>query len=103
MLPNHQLISLTNVKGIGPRRIREILRQFPTLEDLSHLSILDLKQIKGITHDMAQNIVNLDEDFGRIALDKISELDGRYISFDSDELPKTKSNNFGALKRSGGN
>ena len=88
MIPNHQLISLTNVKGIGPRRIREILRQFPKLEDLSHLSVLDLKQIKGITHEMAQHIVGLDEDFGRIALDKTLELGGEYLSYDSDEYPQ---------------
>ncbi|MBC8312078.1 MAG: DNA-protecting protein DprA [Candidatus Marinimicrobia bacterium] len=87
MIPNHQLISLTNVKGIGPRRIREILRQFPQLEDLSHLSVLDLKQVKGITHEMAQHIVDLDEDFGRIALDRTLQLEGRYLPYDSDEYP----------------
>jgi DNA integrity scanning protein DisA with diadenylate cyclase activity len=58
------------LRGLAPRKIREILRQFPTLEELSHLSILDLKHIKGVTHDMAQMIAILDEDFGRMALDK---------------------------------
>ena len=61
MIPNHQLISLTNVKGISPSRIPEILRQFPQLEDLSHLSVLDLKQVKGITYEMAQHSVDLSE------------------------------------------
>ena len=58
MIPSHQLISLTNVRGVGPRRIRTIFRQFPTLEDTSHLSILDLKRIKGITHDIVHDILS---------------------------------------------
>jgi len=87
MIPNHQLISLNNVKEIGSRRIREILCQFPQLENLSHLSILYLKQMEGISHEMAQHITNVDEDYGRIALDKTLELKEEYLPFSADEYP----------------
>ena len=53
MIPKSQLISLSEVPGMGPRRIRALLREFPELEDIANLSksvlstllMLELKNI----------------------------------------------------------
>jgi predicted Rossmann fold nucleotide-binding protein DprA/Smf involved in DNA uptake len=36
---------------------------------------------------MAQHITNVDEDYGRISLDKTLELKGKYLHYSADEYP----------------
>ena len=35
MIPKFQLISLSTVPGMGPRRIRSLLRKYPEVEDMT--------------------------------------------------------------------
>ena len=53
MIPKSQLISLSEVPGMGPRRIRALLRKFPELEDITNLSKSDMMQVEGISGDLA--------------------------------------------------
>lgn len=47
---------LENIPGIGPRRRRELLRQFGGLQELKRASIDDLAAIPGINRGLAQRI-----------------------------------------------
>ncbi len=87
MIPNHQLISLSETKGIGPRKIRDILRRYPHIEDISDLSILDLQQIPRLKHSEAISIKNLNNEIGLSVLEKLDDEDTNYISYWSEEYP----------------
>jgi len=88
MIPNHQIISLTSAKGVGPRRIRAVLREFKHIDDISKLSITDLLQVKGISRDIASSIKNINYQFGIDTLENVDKLNGKYISYWDDEYPQ---------------
>ena len=46
MIPKSQLISLSEVPGMGPRRIRALLRKFTELEDITNLPKSDMMQVE---------------------------------------------------------
>ena len=60
MITKSQLISLSAVPGMGPRRIRTLLRKFPELEDITKLSKSDLMQVEGISSDLAAKTMGID-------------------------------------------
>ena len=60
MIPKSQLISLSKVPGMGPRRIRALLREFPELEDITNLSKSDMLQVEGISGDLAAKTKGID-------------------------------------------
>lgn len=86
-LPKHQIISLSNVSGMGPRRIRSLIQKYPQITSLKEFSKKDLCQIDGINLEIAENILRADLDFGRTAIENIHKIDGRYISYWDDEYP----------------
>lgn len=88
MIPNHQLISLNNVKGVGPRKIRSLLRKYPELVDLTHLSCSDLLLVAGISAELASKIKNVEIDYGKKAIENVNKMHGRYISYFQDEYPE---------------
>ena len=65
MIPKFQLISLSAVPGMGPRRIRTLLRKFPKLEDITKLSKSDLMQVEGISSDLAAKTKGIDLELGK--------------------------------------
>ena len=65
MIPKFQLISLSAVPGMGPRRIRTLLRKFPELEDMTKLSKSDLMQVEGISSDLAAKTKGIDLELGK--------------------------------------
>ena len=81
MIPPHQLVSLSTVTGMGPRRIRALLRAFPDLDDLGQLSIGEVCKIPGISHDLAVIIRKLDLDYGKVWNEKkwFSRIRGNYL------------------------
>lgn len=52
----HTHSPLENIPGIGPRRRRELLRQFGGLQELKRASVEDLAAIPGINRELAQRI-----------------------------------------------
>ncbi len=89
MIQQYQLISLSNVSGVGPRRIRSILRRYPNIDDITKLSKSDICQVDGISSDTANKILNIDFDFGKKAVADISNLGGEYFTFLDDKYPKS--------------
>ena len=65
MIPKSQLISLSAVPGMGPRRIRALLRKFPELEDMTKLSKSDWMQVEGISSDLAAKTKGIDLELGK--------------------------------------
>ena len=53
MIPKSQLISLSSVPGMGPRRILFLLRKYPELEDITMLSKSDVMQVDEISAGLA--------------------------------------------------
>ena len=88
MIPSHQLISLSNVNGVGPRRIRSILRNYPQLENITQLTKSDICQVEGISQDTARKIINIDLDFGKIAIEESHKVGAKYITYWDDEYPE---------------
>ena len=81
MIPKFQLISLSAVPGMGPRRIRTLLRKFPKLEDITKLSKSDLMQVEGISSDLAAKTKGIDLELGKKAEDKTASIGARYLTY----------------------
>lgn len=88
MLSPEKLINLTNIKGLGPRRIRKLLRKFPDIDDVKQLTIFDLCQIKGITRTIAENIRNIETGYGIEALENSDKISSRYFTYWDAEYPE---------------
>ena len=88
MIPKSQLISLSAVSGMGPRRIRTLFRKYPELDDISCLSKSDMKQVDGISGDLAGKIQNIDLDIGKQAADKTAAMGARYLTYWDPEYPE---------------
>ena len=52
MIPKSQLISFSMVPGMGPRRIRSLMRKYPEVEEMTMLSKSDMMQVDVISHDL---------------------------------------------------
>ena len=88
MLPKSQLISLSAVLGMGPRRIRAIFRKYPNLDGVTQLSKSDLMQVEGISSDLAGKTQNIDLDIGKQAADKTAAMGARYLTYWDPEYPE---------------
>ena len=88
MLPKSQLISLSAVLGMGPRRIRAIFRKYPNLDGVTQLSKSDLMQVEGISSDLAEKTQNIDLDIGKQAEDKTAAMGARYLTYWDPEYPE---------------
>ncbi len=62
MISKSHLISLSAVPGMGPRRIRALLRKYPELDDVATLSKSDMMQVRGISGELAANVKRIDID-----------------------------------------
>ncbi len=51
-------LSLTKIDGIGEAKAKELLRVFKTIKNIKSASVLDLEQVKGINHQLAEKIYN---------------------------------------------
>ena len=88
MLPKSQLISLSAVLGMGPRRIRAIFRKYPNLDGVTQLSKSDLMQVEGISSDLAGKTQNIDLDIGKQAAEKTAAMGARYLTYWDPEYPE---------------
>jgi len=88
MLPNDQIISLAAVEGVGPGRIRSIMRAFPDLADIRKLKVSDLVQVDGVSHDIAGKIRQIDLKTGHDAIDNIHRYGGTYLTYWDDTYPE---------------
>ena len=88
MIPKSQLISLSAVPGMGPRRIRALFRKYPNLDDISCISKSDLMQVEGISGDLAGKTQNIDLDIGKWAAEKTAAMRARYLTFWDQEYPE---------------
>ena len=68
MISKSHLISLSAVPGIGPRRIRVLLRKYPELDDVATLSKSDMMQVEGISVELATNAKRINLDVGKRAV-----------------------------------
>ena len=69
MISKSHLISLSAVPGMGPYRIRALLRKYPELDDVTTLSKLDMMQIEGISGELAANSKRINLDIGKMAVE----------------------------------
>ena len=81
MFSKSQLISLSAVPGIGPRRIRALFRKYPELDDISKVSKSELMQVEGISSDLAGKTQNIDLDIGKQAEEKTTAMGARYLTY----------------------
>jgi DNA processing protein len=88
MIPKFQLISLSAVPGMGPRRIRTLLRKFPKLEDITKLSKSDLMLIEGISSDLAAKTKGIDLELDKMAEDKTASIGARYLTYWDSSYPE---------------
>ncbi len=88
MIPKSQLISLSEVPGMGPRRIRALLRKFPELEDITNLSKSDMMQVEGISGDLAAKTKGIDLDIGNRAMDKTASMGAKYFTYWDSDYPE---------------
>ena len=65
MIPKSHLISLSAVPGMGPRRIRALLRKYPELDDVAILSKSDMMQVREISGELATNAKRINLDIGK--------------------------------------
>ena len=65
MISKSHLISLSAVPGMGPRRIRALLRKYPELDDVATLSKSDMMQVEGISVELATNAKRINLDIGK--------------------------------------
>ena len=65
MISNSHLISLSAAPGMGPRRIRALLRKYPELDDVAILSKSDMMQVRGISGELATNAKRINLDIGK--------------------------------------
>ena len=76
------------VPGMGPRRIRFLLRKYPEVEDMAILSKLDVMQVDGISHDLCTQIKAMNMDTGLRALEKTKEMDAQYLTYWNSGYPE---------------
>ena len=86
-LPKHQIVSLSNVKGIGPGKIRALLQKYPNTDCLSKLNASDMMQVRGITREIANSIKMMDVSIGKQSLADAEKINARYITYWDDEFP----------------
>ncbi len=48
--------SLTNIKGVGDAKAREIMKHFTTLQNVKNASVEQLCEVKGVTEELAERI-----------------------------------------------
>ena len=60
MIPKYQLISISAVPGMGPKRICSLLRKYSEVEDITMLSKLDVMQVDGLSGELAGKTKNID-------------------------------------------
>ena len=65
MISKSHLISLSVVSGMGPRRIRALLRKYPELDDVATLSKSDMMQVEGISGELATNAKRINLNIGK--------------------------------------
>ncbi len=87
-LPPDQIISLSCVSGIGPKRIRAILRKYPDITDITRLKLPDLIRVEGISRELAGNILKMDDSPGKTALENILKINGRYLTYWEPAFPE---------------
>lgn len=95
-LTTQQIISLANVKGIGPGRIRALLHKYPDLDCLSQLKVSDIMQIRGINREIALSIKQMDISYGEKSLADADKINARYITYWDDEFPDNLKRVFSA-------
>lgn len=49
-------LSLTKIDGIGEKKAQELLKIFKTIKAIKEATVEDLKQVKGINHELAEKI-----------------------------------------------
>lgn len=49
-------LSLTKIDGIGEKKAKELFKVFKTVKNIKSASVLDLEQVKGINHELAEKI-----------------------------------------------
>ena len=88
MISKSQLISLSAVPGMGPRRIRALFRKYPDLDGVTQLSKSDLMQVEGISVDLADKTQDIDLDIGKHAAEKTAAMGARYLTYWDQEYPE---------------
>ena len=88
MISKSHLISLSAVPGMGPRRIRALLRKYPELDDITTLSKADMMQVKGISGELAANVKRINLDIGKRAVTTTESMGARYFTYWDSEYPE---------------
>ena len=81
MILKSHLISLSAVPGMGPRRIRALLRKYPELDDVATLSKSDMMQVEGISEELATNAKRINLDIGKRAVATTESRGARYFTY----------------------
>ena len=68
MISKSHLISLSAVPGMGPHRIRALLRKYPELDDVATLSKSDMMQVEGISGELVTNARRFNLNIGKRAV-----------------------------------
>ena len=88
MISKSHLISLSVVPGMGPRRIRALLRRYPELDGVATLSKSDMMQVEGISVELATNARCINLDIGKRAMATTKSMGTRYFTYWDSEYPE---------------
>jgi len=91
----HDLLTLSEIPGIGPNRLRLLVSHFRDTRAVSEASAKELIAVEGIERKTALSVVNFYRDSGAalakrhvdVQLSRLNKVDGRVITFWDKEYP----------------
>ena len=88
MIPKSEILTLTQIQGIGSSKINQIITSFRECESILNLSLSDICSLDGISKDTAKSILKGDFDAGKLQLEKITSLDCNYVTILDEDYPR---------------
>ena len=88
MIPRSEILTLTQLQGIGPSKLRQIITSFRDCDSIKHLSITDICSLDGLSRETARKVVQADFADGELQLEKITSMACNYLTILDKEYPQ---------------
>lgn len=87
MVPEEIIINLHEVPGFGLRKVKAIIERFPDIASWNDLLCQDFTRIEGISRTLVERLKAADPDQGIRILERIHDMDSRYIHYWHEDYP----------------
>ncbi|MCH7573565.1 MAG: DNA-protecting protein DprA [Candidatus Marinimicrobia bacterium] len=87
MIPAEVYITLDQVSGLGPRKVRNIFNTYPSISSWPDLLNADLTIIEGLSKILNDRIRQADTGQARQILDQCDKLSARYVALTDPDYP----------------